>query len=349
MWLPFLNAILLATVISILTYSPYLRSREKWDARLRRWSPARASEGTASTMGALTVTVGTLVLIAIPLVLVGLLLAAQFSTFLQDFRAGAPEGQSVFSVDYVVGRVDATIAPLVQSLSGATFDLKGWFQGNREELTRSIGRRAGEAAYLFGHGTLMLVIAFLTSFFMLRDGHRLREPVLRFVPLARDDTMLLVGRVANTVKAVFVGVLLVGVVQGALSGVAYALAGIPSALMWGVATIVLCMVPLLGAPLVYVPLSLLLMSQGKMWQGGLLLAFGLGVVSQIDNLLKPLVIGARTQLHTMAVFFSLLGGVLVMGPIGLFAGPMALSMVLSLYDVVQRESTTQPKSADATS
>lgn len=348
LWLPFLNAILLATVISILTNGPYQRSKARWEARLKRWRPSMATESTTSTMGALSVTVGTLFAIAIPLVLVGLLLAAQVNTFLQDFRAGAPDGQSVYSVDYIVGSLNTTVAPFVENLSGTKFDLKTWFDENRESLTRTIGQRAGGAAFIFGHGALMLVIAFLTSFFMLRDGHRLREPLLAFLPLPREDLLHMAQRVANTVKAVFVGVILVGVVQGTLAGVAYALAGIPSALMWGVATIVLCMIPLLGAPLVFVPMGLLLMSQGKMLQGSLLLAFGFGVVSQIDNLLKPLVIGARTQLHTMAVFFSLLGGVLVMGPIGLFAGPMVLAMVLSLYDSVVKGSTAPPP-ADATS
>ena len=342
LWLPFFNAILLATVISILTYGSYERSKAKWLVRLKRWLPSAASESSASSMGALTVTAGTLVAIAIPLVLVGLLLAAQVNTFLQDFRAGAPEGQSVYSVDTIVGSLNGSVAPIVERLSGTKFDLQTWFDENRESLTRTIGQRAGGVAFIFGHGSLMLVIAFLTSFFMLRDGHRLREPILALLPLPSEDLLALAQRVANTVKAVFVGVLMVGVVQGSLAGVAYALAGIPSALMWGVATIVLCMIPLLGAPMVFVPLSLLLMSQGKMLQGGLLLAFGFGIVSQIDNLLKPLVIGARTQLHTMPVFFSLLGGVLVMGPIGLFAGPMALATVLSLYDSVAKKPIDPP-------
>jgi predicted PurR-regulated permease PerM len=346
-WLPFLNAILLATVISVLAYGPYQRSKSWWLSRLRK-----RGEGMADNMASLTVIVGLLVAVAVPLTLIGILLVAQVNSVVQDLKASAPNAGTAFSVDSVVAQANDALAPVLQRMAGTQFDLESWFQTNRQGLTSTLGKAAGSLAYTLGHGLLMLVIAFLTAFFMLRDGHRLREPLMRFIPLPRDGIQRILDRVQGTVSAVFVGVLLVGVAQGSLAGVAYGIAGIPNALMWSVVTIVLCWIPLLGAPLIYVPMSLLLMSQGRVVPGVLLLAFGFGVVSQIDNLLKPLVIGARTQLHTMAVFFSLLGGVLVMGPIGLFAGPIVLTLVLSLYDVVcggEEGIATATPSADATS
>lgn len=346
-WLPFLNAILLAMVIAVLAYGVFQRSKKWWSARLRgRW------EGTTENMAALSVVVGLLVAVAVPLTLIGVLLVAQVNAFVQDFKASSPAPGGAVSIEAFVAQANDALAPLLQRFAGTEFDLNKWFEANRQGLTSSLGKVAGSLAYTLGHGLLMLVIAFLTAFFMLRDGHRLREPLMRLIPLPRNDIQRILDRLQGTISAVFVGVLLVGVVQGSLAGVAYAIAGIPNALMWGVITIVLCWIPLLGAPLIYVPMSLVLIGQGQVLAGALLLAFGFGVVSQIDNLLKPLVIGARTQLHTMAVFFSLLGGVLVMGPIGLFAGPIVLTLVLSLYDVVVAgdDAGANPiPSADATS
>jgi predicted PurR-regulated permease PerM len=102
-----------------------------------------------------------------------------------------------------------------------------------------------------------------------------------------------------------------------------------------VATTVLCAVPLLGAPIIYVPLSLLLIAQGKYWQGITLAAVGFLLVSQSDNILRPFIIGARVDLHPMAIFFSLLGGIFAMGPVGIMVGPIVLTMLLALQEIIR--------------
>jgi predicted PurR-regulated permease PerM len=155
------------------------------------------------------------------------------------------------------------------------------------------------------------------------------------VPLPRDRAEEILVKMSQTIHAVFVGVVMVAVVQGTIAGLAYWALGVPSPLVWFVATTVLCAIPLLGAPLIYIPLSLLLMARGDVWQGVVLLAIGFGLVSQIDNILKPWVIGARTNLHPMAIFFSLLGGVFALGPVGIMAGPVLLTLLLALQDIVR--------------
>ncbi|HMS57129.1 MAG TPA: AI-2E family transporter, partial [Fimbriimonadaceae bacterium] len=134
--------------------------------------------------------------------------------------------------------------------------------------------------------------------------------------------------------AALVGIVLVSIIQGTLAGIIYAIAGVPNSLMWGVATIIACMIPMVGGPIVYAPIGLLLLTQGKTWQGLLVLGVGFGLISQIDNLLRPFFIGAKTNLHPMAIFFSLLGGVLVWGPLGLFLGPMLLTVVLCVFELL---------------
>jgi predicted PurR-regulated permease PerM len=96
------------------------------------------------------------------------------------------------------------------------------------------------------------------------------------------------------------------------------------------------MIPLLGAPMVYVPVSLFLLANGHWVQAVILLAFGFGIVSNIDNFLRPLFIGSKTNLPYMAIFFSLLGGVFAFGPVGIMAGPVIMTLMLSLIEIVRR-------------
>ncbi|OWU65688.1 MAG: hypothetical protein CBB60_003380, partial [Armatimonadetes bacterium Cent15-Ar3] len=100
----------------------------------------------------------------------------------------------------------------------------------------------------------------------------------------------------------------------------------------GVISVLLCVVPLLGAPVIYVPVGLLFLAQGETTKAAIVLAVGFIIVSQIDNVLKPLFIGSKVALHPLAIFVSVLGGIAVFGPIGLMVGPMVLSILLGLYD-----------------
>lgn len=314
---PFLPAILWAVVLSILIYP--------WYARLKQ----RMHPNMAATVA----TISTVLIIGVPLGLVGIGLFVQVNGFVRGLQSAAPQGTSV-NLDYFIVELDKSFGPLAKSLS-PEFSLKHWFDENRTELMGSLRAPLGKAAYSFGYAIFTFVIAFLTMFFMLRDGHRLAQPAYELLPLPEERSKQVFLRIAATVRAVFVGVVLVAIVQGTAAGIAYAVAGVPNAVMWGVATIVLCTIPLLGAPLLYIPMSLALIAQGKTGHGIGLALFGFLVVSNIDNLLRPFIIGQQITLHPMAVFFSLLGGVLLFGPVGIMAGPMVLTIVLALIEIAR--------------
>lgn len=192
----------------------------------------------------------------------------------------------------------------------------------------------GKALSTGAYTVLTIVIALLTMFFMLRDGEKLRGPALELIPLPKEKSLAILARVVDTIRAVFVGTVLVAIIQGAVIGVTYYIAGVAGAPLLGIISMMLCVIPLLGAPVIYVPVGLLLLLQGKVWQGAAVLAVGFLIVSQIDNVLKPFLIGNKVNLHPMAVFFSIFGGVLLIGPIGLMAGPMILTICLALIEIV---------------
>jgi predicted PurR-regulated permease PerM len=315
---PFYPAILWASVMAVLL-TPIHR---------------KISVGKNENLAAILTTLLALIIVGVPVVLVGAALFFQANEFVQVMKNSAPSGQNGISLDNVVRELEVSLKPILQSLS-PDFSLTAWFGEHKQDLLRSISEPAGKAIFSIGYTIFTLVVALLTMFFMLRDGHRLREPALQLLPLPRDVGERLLQRLSDTIRAVFVGIVLVAIVQGSVAGVAYWAVGVPQALLWGVATIVLCMIPLVGAPILYIPMSLLLISQGKTVEAIVLLAVGFVIVSNIDNILRPFIIGAKVDLHPMAVFFSLLGGVFLLGPVGIMAGPMLLAVVLVMVDALR--------------
>ncbi|MFN8220722.1 MAG: AI-2E family transporter [Fimbriimonadales bacterium] len=327
-WLPFFPALAFALIVTILTNGWYQRIRTRAE---RRFKPE-----TSRTLASLTVILTLGFMFLVPMGAVVVTAGMQANNFVQSFEASAPPGVKAFSADYVLEKIDEKIGPIARDL-GVEVNAKKWFDENRESFLDGARRTGSQVAKSFGFGALVLVIGFLTAFFLLRDGPQLLDPLARLLPLSRDKLLNLGQRVHDTTHAVLVGIVLVSIIQGSLAGIVYAVAGVPNALMWGVATIVVCMIPLLGGPIIYAPLGLILLSQGKIWQGALVLGVGFGLISQIDNILRPFFIGAKTNLHPMAIFFSLLGGVLLFGPLGLFVGPMLLTTVLTLLEYAAEE------------
>lgn len=317
--LPFLPALLWALVLGVLTFPLH----QRWTGRLSR---ARfLGVGRAETASSLLVTLFTLVVICIPFLLVGLGLYVQVGDAVSRFQ-----GQSF---DEIVGQLTTSAKPLLERFGVKEADVLPLIRENAgravQGLREPVSQFAGKSIFT----ALTLVVALLTQFFGLRDGARLWPAILDLSPLRRAETEQLFGRVKETIFAVFVGTVLVAILQGSIIGVTYALTGVPNALLLGVISVILCIVPLLGAPVIYIPVALVHFARGDVQAGAITLGVGFLIVSQIDNLIKPFLIGSRVNLHPMAIFFAILGGVLLVGPIGVMIGPVLLAVLLALVDV----------------
>jgi predicted PurR-regulated permease PerM len=128
----------------------------------------------------------------------------------------------------------------------------------------------------------------------------------------------------------------VALVQGLLGGLMFWLVGLPAALLWGAAMALLAMVPVLGAFLVWAPAALFLALTGRWGQAVILLVWGVGVVSLIDNLLYPILVGRRLRLHTLPVFIAIVGGILLFGSAGMILGPVALAVTVAFVEIWRR-------------
>jgi predicted PurR-regulated permease PerM len=172
-----------------------------------------------------------------------------------------------------------------------------------------------------------------TMFFFLTGGPALLEAVLAYLPLGGADKQRMVGQFVSVTRATLKGTILIGAVQGLLGGLAFWAAGFDGAIFWGTVMTVLSIVPGIGAALVWVPASIVLMATGEMWRGvGLALFCGL-IVGTVDNALRPRLVGQDTKMHELLIFFSTLGGLLLFGAMGFILGPILAALFVTAWDM----------------
>ncbi|MCU0315255.1 MAG: AI-2E family transporter [Fimbriimonadaceae bacterium] len=315
---PFVPAISWAAVFAVLTAPLYQRFLSMG------WKPAIAALACVGVVSAVfVVPIGTGVAIA------GAQLTGQVQELVQT-KATGPEIE-----DRLAAEVDRVFQPLLDSVGANNVKVSKLITENRNDLGQRLAPALTNGFRSVAVGALTIVIALLTMFFMLTDGKKLLAPVCEMMPIPQDETVAIINRIGQTIRSVFYGVIAVSVIQGLLAGLAYFVAGVPGALPLMFLTMFLCTIPLLGAPFIYVPVSLYLLATGNVPQAIGVALWGFIVVSNIDNILRPLYIGQNAKLHYMAVFFSLLGGVLLIGPIGIMVGPVILTVALALLDVVR--------------
>jgi len=193
----------------------------------------------------------------------------------------------------------------------------------------------------FSQSLFSFVLMVFTLFFFFRDGNQFARFIKSIIPLPEPRQQEIVTQFAEVITATVVGDIAVGLLQGFLGGIAFWILGLPSPLFWGAFMAFLSIIPIIGAPLVYLPAGFILIIQDEIFRGVVLLIWGSIVVSQIDNFLRPILISGRTRLHTLVLFFSILGGIYVFGFLGLIMGPVIAAMIYSLINIYREQMTEQ--------
>jgi predicted PurR-regulated permease PerM len=184
-------------------------------------------------------------------------------------------------------------------------------------------------------GTAILTV---TLFFFLCDGRSMMESLMRLSPLKDDYEQALLLEFERTSRAVVLATLLSAVTQGILATLGYWVAGMPSLVLLFLLTTTCAMVPFVGPALVWVPVCLFLALVRQQVPVALALAaWGTLVVGSSDNVVKMAVLHGQRQLHPLLALLSVLGGVQTLGPIGILVGPMAVTMLQTLLQLLQRE------------
>lgn len=192
---------------------------------------------------------------------------------------------------------------------------------------------------------LQLFVLLYAMYFFLNDGPSILSRILYYTPLEDDEERQLVGRFVSVTRATIKGSILVGLIQGALAGAAFFVLGIPAAAFWATVMAVLSVIPVLGSGLVWGPAALILMTTGRFGAGVGLALWGIVVVSTVDNLLRPTLVGRDTKMHDLLVLLSTFGGLAMFGISGFIVGPIIAALFLtawSLYEAAFQELLPDP-------
>jgi predicted PurR-regulated permease PerM len=181
--------------------------------------------------------------------------------------------------------------------------------------------------------SLNFIFMAFSIFFFLRDGPHFLKKVRDYMPFSEEQKDRLVRLVRDIIISTIYGGIVVSLVQGTMAGIAFFLLGIPTPVVWGVATSIASFVPLLGAASVWVSITVYLFMEGAVVKGIILAIVGTFGISLIDNILKPIIIGGRTKMPVLVIFFSIFGGIKLFGLIGLIMGPLVLALFVSLIEI----------------
>ncbi len=316
--LPFYGAVLWAVILAILFYPLQRRL-------LRRL-------GDRKNMAAGLSTLATVCIVVIPGSMILTALAQEANNLYTRISAEDYDLASVFE------SVQAAMPSFVSDAL-ATFNLSE-FDEMQERLVSFMAEAAqaiAQRALTIGQGTAQLLISLgvmlYVLFFMFRDGSNLAVMIRRASPLSDYETDHILRKFATVVKYTVRGNVIIAVIQGAIGGLTFWLLGIQAALLWGVIMAVLSLLPAVGAFLVWAPATVYLLFSGQTLQGVILLAVGIFVISLIDNLLRPPLVGQGTKLPDYMVLVSTLGGIALFGINGFVIGPLIAALFVSVWSL----------------
>jgi predicted PurR-regulated permease PerM len=278
-----------------------------------KWLPAKT---TASLITCLII----VLLVMIPLIFVIILLTSEVREgylFLQQFFSTS-EGQ-LAGLPPVIGTWFAKY-PYLKTLAG---DLANQLIGLMQGVIKGVPNAA-----------LNIFVTAFSMYYFLKHGRELFDFVTALFPLAEGRQKQILKRFNDLSRGTILGQVVIAILQGILAGIGFAVLGVPNPVLWGTVTAIISTIPLLGAAIVWIPimvyLFILASVNGEYWKAYSLLVYGTLVISTIDNILKPKIVGGSAKVHPLVILLGILGGIQLFGVLGIIIGPL----FLTIFDVV---------------
>jgi predicted PurR-regulated permease PerM len=225
----------------------------------------------------------------------------------------------------------------LQSIGVDTERLQAQLSSSAVEVSRFIASQA----LAFGQNTVRVTVFFFLMlyllFFFLRDGQTMLDGLIRALPLGDERERHLLDRFAAVSRATIKGTFVVGVVQGAIGGIAFAAMGLAAPVLWGVIMALLSIIPAVGPALVWIPASIVLGVDERWIAAIVLVLIGIFVIGLVDNLLRPVLVGRDTQMPDFVILLSTLGGLAAFGLAGIVIGPIIAAFFLSVWEMAVEE------------
>jgi predicted PurR-regulated permease PerM len=278
-----------------------------------------------------------ILVVIIPTVPLSILLANESVTFYQRSVDFFTSGELQVFIDRLKASTPARawkfIAPLLDTWK---IDPAGIAVTGANALSSFL---VSQAADIAKNVAAFVVDFFLTTFalfFFFRDGTRMIKAVRDLLPMEPKHKDMVLARLYDTLSAVVHGTLVTAAAQGALAGLGFWLAGVPFAVFLGCAAAFLSLLPF-GAPLVWGAVAFYLWVSGAVGKAILLVIWGTLVVGSVDNFIRPLIIGGRTEIPTILLFFGILGGLQAYGFLGVFLAPAVIAILVAFVRIYQEQ------------
>jgi Ca2+-transporting ATPase len=310
----FLPSLIWAFIITYVTWPLYLKLRQQFKDK----TTLSAAVMTAMIVGGILLTV----------VWLAAMLQGEIAVTYQALVDSIADGP--FQLPEVIRSIpwlDSYLQPWVDRLNNdqteVTTQLINWAKQWLGQFAQFMG---GIGRYVLNLGVILV-----TVFFCFRDGEEaVRQLRLGLIHFLGKHQELYLQAAGDTTRAVVYGLVLAALGQGLLAGIGYAVVGVKAPVLFGTITALLALVPM-GATLVWLPLGASLLLGGQTWQGIGLLLWGFLAVSTVDNVIRPIVISGASRVPFLVVLFGVLGGLTTFGVVGLFLGPVILSLLLAVW------------------
>lgn len=305
---PFIVAILSAAALAFVFYPLYKYFLIKF-----------STNSLKETISAILTCFIIILIVMIPVTIITIMLAG-------EVREGYVYWERIFtspnfSLDLppqIIQRLE-DLSQFRDTLTSVATSMIGWLQGILRVIPNVV---------------LNLFVTIFSTYYFLKHGKDIYKFFHDVLPLPEGKYDKIIARFDNLSRGVILGQVVVGVVQGILAWIGFVIVSVPNPILWGFLTFLISIIPLLGAAIVWVPICLYLFIKGfyigSLWQAIFLLLYGTLVISAIDNILKPKIVGDRARVHPLVVLFGILGGIQLFGLPGVLIGPL----VLTLFDVM---------------
>ncbi|MFT3815311.1 MAG: AI-2E family transporter [Acidovorax sp.] len=321
---PFMGAVFWAVVLAIL----FMPLHRRLLARM----------GRRHTLAALCTLALCLLLVILPVAVLGISLVQEAAQVYEHVRSGQLSFGGYFQ-QIIRALPDWLMRLLHQFHLASLAEIQAKLSATAVQASQFLATKALN----IGQNTLQFVVSFgimlYLLFFLLRDGMALGARIRRAIPLDEIHKRELLSKFAIVIRATVKGNIVVAASQGALGGLIFWILGIQGPVLWGVIMAFLSLLPAVGSGLIWMPVALYFLATGAVWQGVVLIAYGICVIGLVDNILRPLLVGKDTKLPDYMVLISTLGGMALFGLTGFVIGPAIAALFVAAWDLFSPENS----------
>lgn len=314
--LPFYGAIMWGLIIALLFAPLHRRLLRRMDTR--------------RTLAAVLTLMIVLVIAIIPFALISASLAREAAMVYGQLQSG-----ELNPAQYFRGVFDALplwVTSLLDRYGLVNFSvLQSRLSLALTQATQFFATQALSVGQITFDFVVSVFLALYLAFFLIRDGDALTGTLQRAIPLPLAHKKELFETFSTVIRATVRGNFLVAIIQGALGGLAFWFLDVPGALLWAVVMAFMSLLPAVGAGLVWLPVAVYFLLSGAIWQGVVLIGYGVLVIGLVDNLLRPLLVGKDTRMPDYVVMLTTVGGMAVLGISGFVVGPAVAALFIAVW------------------